>query len=269
MRTAFTPPPPLSLRRLRDWLASCHSLRAEAVAVLTLYALYEAARGLVVCDEAVAVQHARHVVLLERALHVFVEADVQGAAREVPGLVGMLGAAYLTLHLGVTVGVLLWVHRRRPSSFPLVRTTLLVASGLALFGFVVFPTAPPRLAGIGIVDTVSGRHVDLNEGLVSSLYNPYAAVPSMHIGYAVVVATTLARHARTRTAKAAGITYPLLVLVVIVATGNHFFFDAVVGAAVVAVAAPLARLVTRQPRRVPVAVATADATTVRPSQVAA
>jgi hypothetical protein len=97
-----------------------------------------------------------------------------------PSRADLLNGSYLTLHLAVTVAVLLWLHRRRPEAFPLVRTTLVIASGLALGGYLVYPTAPPRTAGIGIADTVSSGHVDLNTGLVSSLYNPYAAVPSMH-----------------------------------------------------------------------------------------
>jgi hypothetical protein len=218
--------------------------------VLALYAFYEVARGLVVCGEGVAVGHARTVVSLERALHVFVETDVQDFARAIPGLIGVLGVAYLTLHLGVTAGVLLWIHRRRPTSFPFVRTTLFVASALALVGFIVFPTAPPRLAGIGIADTVSGRHVNLNTGLVSSLYNPYAAVPSMHLGYALVVGAALAHLACTPLVRAAAVAYPIVVLFVIVATGNHFLFDAAAGALVVGAAATAARVVTREPRRV-------------------
>src|SRR5919198_1430615 len=109
----------------------------------------------------------------------------------------VVGDASLTLHFAVTAGVLLWLHQRRPAAFPLVRTTLLLASGLALVGFLLYPTAPPRLADIGVADTVSKGHVDLNHGLVSSLYNPYAAVPSMHIGYALIVATSLLRHGTT------------------------------------------------------------------------
>ena len=81
---------------------------------------------------------------------------------------GLLGVSYLTLHLAVTAVVLLWLHRRRPTAFPFVRTTLLVASALAIVGFLAYPTAPPRLAGIGIADTASSGHVNLNHGLVSS-----------------------------------------------------------------------------------------------------
>jgi MFS family permease len=91
------------------------------------------------------------------------------------GTYWIAGVAYLTLHLAVTAGVRPWLHRHRPDGFPFVRTALLLARGLARIGFLVFPTASPRLAGVDIVDTVSGRHVDLNRGVVSSLYNPPGA----------------------------------------------------------------------------------------------
>jgi hypothetical protein len=206
------------------------------LAVLTLYAGYEATRGLVVGDSGAAVRHAQQVASVERSMHVFFERRVQIDAHLVPGLVGVLGVAYLTLHLATTAVFLLWLYRRRPAAYPLIRTTLLVASALALVGFILYPTAPPRLAGLGIADTISGPDIDLNRGLVSSLYNPFAAIPSMHIGYAVVVGGGLVRYASRAVARVAGVLYPLFVLLVIVATGNHFLFDAATGAAVAGVA---------------------------------
>lgn len=165
-----------------------------------------------------------------------------------PGLTSLLAAAYVTLHVAVTAAVLLWLHQRHPAAFPFVRTTLLLTSGLSLIGFLAYPTAPPRLAGIGIADTVSHGPINLNHGLVSSLYNPYAAVPSMHIGYALVVAVTLLRHGRRSVVRVLGALYPPFVLLVIVATGNHFFLDAAAGAITVAVAAASASVITRKPR---------------------
>src|SRR5262245_35401972 len=237
------------MRRAREWLAARHSLGTEAFLVLALYATYESVRGLVADDSGAAVAHARTVASLERSLHVFVEGAVQHAAEAVPGLVGTLGAAYLTLHLTVTAAVLVWLHRRRPAALPFVRTTLPLASALALVGFIVFPTAPPRLAALGIADTVSSRHVDLNRGLVSSLYNPYAAVPSMHVGYALVVGASLLRQGRHVVTRALGVAYPVFVLLVVVATGNHFLFDAAAGAATAALAAGASVLFTRPGRR--------------------
>jgi hypothetical protein len=104
------------------WLSVRHSLRTEAAGALTLYGLYELARGLVVADTAEADAHAHRVVALERSLHLFVEANVQRAVQTLPGLTSLFGVAYLTLHLAVTAGVLLWLHRRRPDGFPFVRT---------------------------------------------------------------------------------------------------------------------------------------------------
>jgi hypothetical protein len=231
--------------RLGSWLSVRHSLRAEAAVVLVLYGLYELARGMVVGNAAEAVRHAGQLVTLERSTGLLIEERMQDAAHAFPGLIDLLSISYLTFHLAVTVVVLLWLHRRRPAAFPLVRTTLVLASGLALVGYLVYPTAPPRLSGIGITDTVSGGHIDLNSGLVSSLYNPYAAVPSMHIGYALVVAASLLRYGRGVAVRVVGALYPLFVLLVVVATGNHFLLDALAGAVVVGVAAGVALLLAR------------------------
>jgi hypothetical protein len=195
----------------------------------------------------VALHHAQDVISLERSLHIFVEESVQRAALAVPGLMGTLGCAYLTLHLSLTGGQLFWLHRRHPAAYPVVRTTLLLASALALIGYVVFPTAPPRLSDVGIADPLSGGHVDLNKGLVSSLYNPFAAIPSMHVGYALIVGASLARYAPHLITRVAGLAYPPVVLLVIVATGNHFFVDAAAGAAVAGVALLAARLLVPAP----------------------
>ena len=229
---------------IRRFLATRHSLRIEAAGVLLLYAAYEASRGLVAGSSRAAVDHAREVASLERGLHIFVEPNVQHAAQTVPGLVGLLGAAYLTLHLSATAALLFWLHQRRPDAYARIRTTLFLASAIALPIFVSFPTAPPRLAAMGLADTVSSRHIDLNRGLISSLYNPYAAVPSLHIGYATIVGFTLVAFARTRWIQAVGVVYPIFVLLVVVATGNHFLVDAAAGLGVVGFAHLLTRLIT-------------------------
>jgi PAP2 superfamily len=233
--------------RARGCLSRRHSLLFEALAVVGFYALYEGSRGVVAGDAGTAGRHADQVIGLERRLDAFVEGDVQDAVHALPGLGGTLGFLYLALHLTVTGGVLLWLHRRRPHAFPFVRTTLLLASGLALVGYLAYPTAPPRLAGVGIADTVSNGGVDLNHGLISALYNPYAAVPSMHVGYAVIVGACLFRCGGRAALKAAGALYPVLVLLIVVSTGNHFLFDAVAGAAVAVVAAKAAALLAPAP----------------------
>lgn len=233
--------------RLQAWAATRHSLSIEAAAVVGLYAAYETARGLVAGNEAEADRHARDVMAVERALHVFAEADVQRAAHSLPGFAELLGGAYLTLHLSVTGALLLWLYRRRPAAFPFARTAFLLASAFSLVGFVLYPTAPPRLAGIGIADTISAERIDINHGLVSSLYNPYAAFPSMHIAYALLVAYCVAAATRHRLVRTLAWLYPPTVLLVVVATGNHFFVDAAAGALIAALAIAGAVLLTRRP----------------------
>jgi PAP2 superfamily len=253
---------------LRHWLSARHSLLAESALVLAGYLAYEVSRGLVAGGRSAAFAHAHTVVQVERSLHLFVERNVQHAALDVPGLVASLGFAYLSLHLLLTSSVLLWLHQRHREAFPLVRTTLLVASAIGLVGYLAFPTAPPRMAALGIEDTISGGHVDLNRGLVSSLYNPYAAVPSMHVGYALVVGASLFRYGRRRVARLAGAIYPPFILLVVVATGNHFLFDAGAGAAAAALGAALALALVPRPvrataRRAPSACSTARARATR------
>ena len=226
-------------RRLPRWTL-------EALLLTGLYLAGELARGVARGGEPTAEAHAAAIVRLERHVHVFDEATIQHAARDVDGLSTVLGYAYVSLHLAGTVAVLVWVYRRRRHAYAGLRNTLALASALGVVGYALFPAAPPRLAGIGVADTVSrATSVDLDSTLVSSLYNPYAAVPSMHIGFSLVVAVTIVRLARRPLSRAAGALYPVFVLFVIVATGNHFFFDAAAGASVAGVALAAGHLTAR------------------------
>ena len=206
--------------------------------IAALYALYEATRGLVTGARPVAVAHAHDIAALERSLHAFFEPDVQRAVRGIPGLLTVFGFLYLTCHLGVTGGVLIWLHRSRRDRYALYRTTLVLATALSIVGFVVYPTAPPRLSGLGLADTISGHaNIDLNKGLLHQLYNPFAAVPSMHAGYALIIGAALVLCGRHVATRLVGMAYPAVVVLVIIATGNHFWFDAVTGFAVAVLAA--------------------------------
>ncbi|MGH2935989.1 MAG: phosphatase PAP2 family protein [Gaiellaceae bacterium] len=209
----------------------------EIFAIAALYLGGELFRGLADGGRASAVRHADDIVRVERQLHVFDEAAVQRAVRHVYGLSSFLGYAYLTVHLAVTVAILIWVYRSHRPAYGRVRNVLAVANALGVVGYTLFPTAPPRLAGIGVADTVShATSIDITSSLASSFYNPYAAFPSMHIGFALIAGASVWKLARRPAWRAAGAAYPLVVLLAIVATGNHFFLDAAAGAAVAAIA---------------------------------
>jgi len=229
----------------------------EALGIVALYLVSELSRGLAGGGETDAERHAEAVVRAERHLHLFVESTVQGAARHIAGLPTLLGYAYLSLHLVGTAAVLVWVYRRHRPAYARLRNTLVLANALAVVGYALFPTAPPRLAGVGIADTVSGAtSVNLTSRFISSFYNPYAAVPSMHIGFSLLVGITVWRLARRRVVRFAGLAYPVFVLFVIVATGNHFFLDAVAGAAAALVAAAVTGVALRGRRDGPSVVRT-------------
>jgi hypothetical protein len=208
----------------------------EALAIVGLYLGEALSRGLAAGGPAAAARHAADIVHAERAVHLFGEPAIQRAAHAVYGLPMLLGYAYLTLHLAVAAAALVWVYRRRRLAYRRLLGTLVLANALAVVGYALFPTAPPRLAGVGVADTVShATSINLSSSLVSSFYNPYAAVPSMHIGYSVIVAAAVWRLTSRRRWRLAAVAYPLFVLFVIVATGNHFFLDAAAGALVAAV----------------------------------
>jgi hypothetical protein len=205
----------------------------EAGLIVALYLVSELSRGIAAGGAEAAQRHAARIVDLERGLHVFGEGAAQRAVHHVAGLPALLGYAYVSLHMIVTAGALVWVYRRHRPDFAAFRNTLFVANAIAVLVYWLFPTAPPRLAGVGISDTVSSAtSVDLGGGTVSALYNPYAAVPSMHIGFSLIVALTVFRLAGNRAVRIAALAYPAFVLLVIVATGNHFFLDAAAGALV-------------------------------------
>jgi PAP2 superfamily len=225
----------LHLPSLRGLASSPRRGLVEIATLAGLYGIYELVRGQGSATLPTAREHTDEIVALERHLHVFGERAVQHAAHALPGLPTLLGVAYIALHFLGTAVFLVWLHRRHREYFPLVRNTLVAATGIALAIYLLFPVAPPRLAGLGFVDTVThSAKVNLSSDALGSLYNPFAAVPSLHFGYALLVGVAVARIARGRIAQVIGWSYPVVMLIVIVATGNHFFFDALAGGIAIA-----------------------------------
>jgi hypothetical protein len=222
------------LRTLRFWLGRAHSPKVEIASAVGLYLLYELGRGLVADRFDLAHRHAEDVINLERSFHLLWEQDIQDAVLGYPGLVDLLSAAYLSLHIGVTVLLFVWLYRNHRSVFPVARTALIVATTLALVVHVIFPTAPPRLVGFTLDTVVDRTRININSELLGFLYNPIAAMPSMHFGYALLVGFMLTKLSGSRVMRIVGLLYAPLVLFVIVSTGNHFILDAAAGAAVMA-----------------------------------
>jgi hypothetical protein len=224
----------MSFAAVRMQVARPHAGPAELAAVIVLYVAYEVFRGFGDASVTVAQAHTSDIVALERAIGIFGERAVQAWATGIPLLPTFLGLAYVTMHLGATAVALVWLHRSHRSTFAVVRTTLIVSTAVALVVYVLYPAAPPRLSGFGFADTVTAHtHVNLSSDVLGSLYNPLAAVPSLHFGYALLVGVAVAARASRLPVRLLGAAYPPFMLFDIVATGNHFVFDAAAGALVV------------------------------------
>jgi hypothetical protein len=155
---------------------------------------------------------------------------------------------YSTMHYLVTPCVLIWMYRRHPGEYRFARTTLALSTVLALVGFHLVPTVPPRLLdGSGIRDSLAdvsrwgwwGGEGSVPRGL-GSLSNQFAAMPSLHVGWAIWCGVLIALYAERRWVKVLGIAYPIATSVVVMATGNHYLLDAVAGAITMAAGALLA-----------------------------
>lgn len=203
------------------------------------YTFYQAVRGVAEGKTAVAFQNAHDLVGIEKASGTFFEPDLQHAALQHRWLIDILDHSYLNTHFVLTTTFLVWLYVYRNSAFYFVRNMFMFAMGLALIGYTVYPTAPPRLLPHeGFVDTVTQvTGVNHDTGLFKSFVNPYAAVPSMHCAFALMIGIPGALLARTRAAKAFWMAYPAFVFLVVVVTANHYWLDGAAGAAVAAVAA--------------------------------
>jgi membrane-associated phospholipid phosphatase len=214
------------------------------------YTLYELVRA--VADGAGTYKpfgDATKIINLERTLHVFVEPTIQAWTTSQHWLMDIAGWTYLNAHYFVTLGAVLFIYLRRNDSFPFVRNAFMIAMAIALVGYAVYPTAPPRLMPEwGFTDTIrqlTGVTAEYNHA-TSALLNFYAAVPSMHVCFAVLVGWPMSRLTHHRAVRVAWLLYPVLITFVVVATGNHYFTDVFLGACTAALSWMLAgRLLAR------------------------
>jgi membrane-associated phospholipid phosphatase len=215
----------------------------------TTYLGYRVVRGMVEGRATAAFQHARDLIHIEETLHLFVEPSVQAWASGSHLLMDVSSWLYVNAQTTVTVGALVYLYLRHNRSFYFVRNMFMIAMVIALVGYAVFPTAPPRfMPEWGFIDSVSdftGVHVSHASATMSALLNPYAAVPSMHVAFALMIGWPLARLVRWRALRILWLLYPLLMAFVIIATANHFILDALFGALTAAVSAYGARWLAR------------------------
>ncbi len=224
--------------------------------MLAAVGVYELGRMLVAPDWPLAIRHAHRVLAWEREARVSWERGVQGGVAAVPGAMAALGVVYLGAHFAGTGAFLVWLYRRSYDTYRRFRDGLLAATAVALLVQWTFPVAPPRLAGVGVADSLLRvLHVDIGSRVSAAPTDPVAAIPSLHAGWALAVGAGLVLHARSRAWRVVGVAYPLVVVLATVATGNHFVVDALAGFAVTAAGFALADVI-RAPRGATLAPAT-------------
>ncbi len=234
---------PTSFRAPRLW--------REILLVAVFYGAYTLVRLLIPHDEPAAYAHAGQVLRLEHALGLDFELSLNQALMHSESLARLANAFYATAHFVITLTVLVWLYRQRPQHFRWLRTSLMIATGVALIGFWVYPLAPPRfLGGHGFVDPVTAFHTF---GLYSSpeagsMTNQFAAMPSMHAGWALWCAVVVVSLSRRPLIRMAAALYPVVTLMVIFSTANHYLLDAVAGVTVTTFALLAGSLLHRKER---------------------
>jgi hypothetical protein len=233
----------------RGWAWTAIRGMREIILVVSVYSLYDVSRFLVKGDHDGAVSHGLAILRFESRLHL----DPEHALNKLFSAHVLLALPadyiYATLHYVVTPIVLIWMWRRHSSSYSSARTVLLVATVLGLVGFSLLPVAPPRLLP-GFIDTMAkeahygwwGKDASAPRGFGGDT-NEYAALPSLHVGWALWSGWLLIRHASRRFVRVLGALYPLVISIVVIGTANHYLVDVFAGFVVLGLAWLFVRLV--------------------------
>jgi membrane-associated phospholipid phosphatase len=206
--------------------------RRELFLFLGAYLAYSMSRYVSVGDLTTATDHAEWIVGLQQRIGVNVESSVQSALSGTAAI-WILNQLYLAAQLVVVPGTLILLYRRNHEIYVRLRNTVLATWLIAMPIYALFPVAPPRLAHVGLIDTITqGGGVRLDSALTTSFYNPLAAVPSLHAGFALAVGVALAAAVTRPWLKALALSWAPIIGLAVVATGNHFLFDIAAGVAV-------------------------------------
>lgn len=231
-------------RRILTSALAAHRWWLEVLIAVGFYVSYEASRGLAAGRAATAMAHGRAVDHLERLTHLAVEPALAAALNGRRLLATAAGYYYGTAHFLITIAVLVWLYARHRPAYPRLRTSLLLTNLAALAVFWALPVAPPRLAVPNAVDTLSRLDV-MGAGHPHSLFdlaNPYAAMPSLHVAWAVWCALAVGAAITRPLLRRLAWLYPLTTAVVVMGTGNHYLLDVAAGLVLAVAAQQAARI---------------------------
>jgi hypothetical protein len=223
---------------------------AELGLLVGLYGVYMLSRAAIGVHVSAAQHRGMQILHLESVLHLDVEQPLNQVVSALPALGLVFAYLYATLHYVVTPVVLGWTATRGRSGYLLARNSLLLATVAGLVMYWLLPTAPPRLLDVGLVDTMArfsgagwwGEAASAPRGM-EAFSNQYAAMPSLHVGWAVWVALCLRRQLTSPALRRAAWAYPALMAAVVMGTANHYALDVLAGALCALGGAKLATLI--------------------------
>jgi hypothetical protein len=220
-------------------------LIAELSFIVLAYALYQLVRGTVGGQAGTAFENSHRLIHIEKQLGIFHEAFLQQLILPKEWMVDFFNYLYIWGHLPVIIAVALWLYTRHRGNYALYRNAFLISGLIALIGFTTVPLAPPRyMPEFGFTDTIihaQSYYAFQNPKIV----NQYAAMPSLHFGWDLLVAAAIFFNTRSQWVRRATYVLPFLTLGGIVLTANHYFLDAAAGAVVAALGLGIALLLRR------------------------
>lgn len=209
-----------------------HPVREVATVAIAVF-IYFFVRGLMHSKEDLAVANAHRLIDVERWLGIFREPQLQSWVTDRPALERVFNSIYIYGHWPVVIGTLVWLLIWHRQDFSLFRSALLISGGIGLVIFITFPMAPPRfIPELGFVDTVTLRTNAYRVLQPPAFTNQYAAMPSLHVGWNLLMGVAIVTHARTYLGRAFGYAMPVLMYLATVMTANHYFSDGVAGSIV-------------------------------------
>jgi hypothetical protein len=216
----------------------------ELVLWACVYPLYLAIRGWSIADPQLALSHASRVIRWERSVDLFHEVALQQRLDPLQGFF----STYYILGFGPVLAILLiWLAGGHRRLYCELRTLLFVSLGIALVVYLAFPTAPPRLVpGLGVADTVGLAGHDTGS-FAGVRFNPYAAMPSLHVGWSLLAVTVLFRATSRSWVRAFALLHPVLMTLAVTQTGNHYLADSLAGVLVALITLATVGWWTRRP----------------------
>lgn len=212
-------------------------LTRELLLVIPAALFYFLVRGLVDARGSDAEAHAQRLIDLETRLGIFRERDLQLLIVDSRILVNVVNWIYIWGHWPLITAIVLWMVLRHRSDFPMYRNAFLISGALGMVVFALYPVAPPRLMpDLAFVDTVTQQSRSYRVFQPPALTNPYAALPSLHFGWNLLMGVAVVRQARWLWLKVLGVLMPCAMFASIILTGNHYILDGVAGGIIVSMA---------------------------------